>query len=243
MLPRVVLHPLCDVFPPLHSVRYGELKNDIQANGLKEPITFWRGLLLDGKARWSICGELGIQPCIRDRSLSNDPISIVVSANLNSRALNADQRAIVAAKLSSLRPKIQKAKWESGLTVEQAASTLGVKARMVWRAKFVLPKASPTTLKYLSEGKISLWYAERIVREYPKIMQNPKLFDQCRPNFKGEKRAAAKRLSDSELLEWIRYSPRREDLLVSILSTLNSDERAMVSYWLAVNKDVFEYED
>jgi N6-adenosine-specific RNA methylase IME4 len=80
---------------------FEELKADIAANGLREPIWLHPdGRIIDGRHRYRACCELGLEPPFRTWDGQGSLVGLVVSLNLHRRHLSESQRAMVAAKLS-----------------------------------------------------------------------------------------------------------------------------------------------
>jgi N6-adenosine-specific RNA methylase IME4/ParB-like chromosome segregation protein Spo0J len=76
------------------------LKDSIAKIGLLEPIWVDKdGLILDGRARYRACLELGIDPQYRTYEGDASILLFVVAANVNRRHLNPLQRAIIADKI------------------------------------------------------------------------------------------------------------------------------------------------
>jgi hypothetical protein len=94
-------HELANVFPLMDDAAFAELKQDIEAHGLIEPIVLFEGRILDGRNRYRACREAGAEPKFKDFD-GSDPVSYVVSLNLKRRHLNETQRAMVAAKLANM---------------------------------------------------------------------------------------------------------------------------------------------
>src|SRR6266436_1010415 len=96
-------HPYADLFPMLdeNSVGFKALVEDIEQRGQQEYIRLYEGMILDGRNRYRACQKLGLDIKTMDFVLP-DPIGFVLSANLHRRHLNEGQRAMVAAKLTSL---------------------------------------------------------------------------------------------------------------------------------------------
>ena len=88
------LHELSGLFPPMSETEFSALKNDIQANGQREPIWLLDDKVIDGKHRLRACEELGIEPAHREYC-GSDPIAFVVSMNLHRRQLEHGQRAMI----------------------------------------------------------------------------------------------------------------------------------------------------
>ena len=50
-----------DLIPPLTPNEYTQLQENILANGCRDPITLWRGTIVDGHNRYEICTQHGIK--------------------------------------------------------------------------------------------------------------------------------------------------------------------------------------
>jgi hypothetical protein len=85
---------------------YAELKADIKAYGLREPITLYQGKILDGVHRYRACRELRVK--IKTRVWKRDggqPIHYIISENVKRRHLTTGQRAALAVEL---RPIVER---------------------------------------------------------------------------------------------------------------------------------------
>jgi len=97
------VHPLVrDLFPPMDDAAFEDFVADIKANGQHEPVTMFEDAILDGFHRYKACQRLGIEPNFTVYT-GDDPVAYVVSLNLRRRQLKESQRAVVAAKLATLR--------------------------------------------------------------------------------------------------------------------------------------------
>ena len=57
------IHPLVEVFQPYDAERYETLRDSIKGyGGLRQPITIWRGPVIDGRHLYKACMELGLEP-------------------------------------------------------------------------------------------------------------------------------------------------------------------------------------
>lgn len=75
------VHPLLERVPEMPEGLYRDLKEDISGLGVINPIILVDGKILDGRARWRACQELGID--CPGRILSGcSPHDVVLSLNL-----------------------------------------------------------------------------------------------------------------------------------------------------------------
>ena len=76
-------HPIADRFPLLNGTRFEELVRDLQDHGLREPITLYEGMILDGRNRYRACRQLGIELQTRALPADLDPWAYVSSPTAN----------------------------------------------------------------------------------------------------------------------------------------------------------------
>jgi hypothetical protein len=134
-------HPLAKVFPLIEGAEFDELVADVKANGLNEVITTYEGMILDGRNRYRACIAAGIEP-VTSPYIGNDPVGYVISSNLRRRHLNESQRALVAARLATLKDG-QRADLIEGLPIGRASELLSVGERSVARAREVQDHGVP----------------------------------------------------------------------------------------------------
>lgn len=143
---------------------YARLKSDIEANGQREDIVVWRGLLIDGRNRLKACEELGIEPQIAELMEETDPVQYALSHNLHRRHLTTAQRAIVAAKLATLKHGQHGKEVSNETSLEQATTLLSVSRASAMRAKHVLSNGSTALAKAVESGEVPVSLAERLLK-------------------------------------------------------------------------------
>lgn len=171
------IHPAATLFPMMDAASFEMLKADIKENGQEKCITFFDGMLLDGRNRMKACEELGIEPLIEEIEDSGDgsfdPFRWVLSMNLHRRHLTESQRAMVAAKLAKLKVGDVKTQRESsGVSIDtpsldQAAEMLSVGRASVARAKQVLEYGSNAIIEAVEKGELAASFAAKVVTEEP----------------------------------------------------------------------------
>jgi ParB-like chromosome segregation protein Spo0J len=91
-------HPAMNLIPHMREDEFEDLKADIDKNGMKEPILFTGGLLLDGLHRYVAWKELKRKERVpRVRYHGTDPVGEVLSRNIFRRHIDPDQRIFIIA--------------------------------------------------------------------------------------------------------------------------------------------------
>jgi len=147
-------HPLADIFPLVEGAEFDELVADIREHGLHEPIVVYEDKILDGRNRYRACLAAGIDPTFTVYS-GDDPVAYVVSLNLRRRHLSESQRAMVAAKLATLRDG-QRSDLVEGLPIGRASELLNVGERTVARAREVQEHGTPELVSAVERGAVSV---------------------------------------------------------------------------------------
>lgn len=156
-------HPLADVFPMIEGAEFQALVEDIRKNGLREPITIYEGRILDGRNRARACVKAKTKIQTRNWK-GKDPVGYVVSLNLARRHLDESQRAMVAAKLATLKrgQKKEDASIEAS-SQKEAADMLNIGRSAVQRARKVLENADPELVKAVEQGHVAVSAAAKVV--------------------------------------------------------------------------------
>lgn len=164
----------------MSATEFARLKSDIETNGQREDIVVWRNMLIDGRNRLKACEELGIEPQIAELMDETDPVQYALSHNLHRRHLTTAQRAIVAAKLATLKHgevgngrEVDTSKEVS--TQDKAAELLSVSVASLQRAKHVLANGSEALTKAVESGDVPVSLAERLLKTGCNVKDQTKL--------------------------------------------------------------------
>ena len=127
---EIGFHPLAAIFPLMEGAEFDELVADIKANGQRQWIVTYEGMILDGRNRYRACLAAGVKPGVqKGDDCVGDPAAYVVSANIHRRHLNAKQKRDLIAKLLKAQP--QKSDRQIAETVKASPTTVGVVRREI----------------------------------------------------------------------------------------------------------------
>lgn len=153
------LHPLCTLFPRLTGADFDALRDDISANGLRQPIVMHDGMILDGGNRYAACLAANVKPAFVE--FRGDSIgAFVLSANMHRRHLSVGQQAVIVAIVQDWGKAQAVGKPKSGNVagldrVQDRAAQSGASERTQRMADKVA-KASPELSGKVARGEISL---------------------------------------------------------------------------------------
>lgn len=147
------------------------LTDDIAANGQRQPIILFEGMILDGWHRHAACLAAGATPRMQDLPEGEDPVAFVLSSNLNRRHLTASQRAAAVVACREWR-HVGRAVLNrvpgTHLTEPEMATEAGVSVKTIKDAK----KAHRNGLgEAVRDGKVSAKAAAG--RQTPKVEPKP----------------------------------------------------------------------
>lgn len=171
------IHEYCKLFPLMPQDQFDALVDDIRENGLRNPIVIYENKILDGRHRYKACINLGRQPVsvIYD---GEDALGYVISHNLARRHLDESQRAMIGARLATLKVGQKSQKDErgeisptTGLTNEQAAKRMSVHRDSVRHARKVLNSGTPELVEAVDNSKIAVSVASKIAKLEPERQQ------------------------------------------------------------------------
>src|SRR5262245_14707708 len=150
-------HPLADLFPMLEdkSAAFEALADDIRERRQQEPVWLYEGKIIDGRNRYLACQRLGREIQVKDFT-GDDPIGFVLGANLHRRHLDESQRAMVAAKLTSLEVGANQHTKGQGTSIDVASKLLNVGRASIDRARKVLATGDPSVIAAVEQGNVSV---------------------------------------------------------------------------------------
>jgi ParB-like chromosome segregation protein Spo0J len=155
MSEQLAFHPLADIFPLIEGEEFDALVADIAANGLSQPIVVLDDKILDGRNRYRACLKAGVQHRIMPYR-GKDPLAFVISSNLHRRHLSESQRAMVAARLATLKRGDNQHSPIGETSQGRAAELLNVGKRSVERATEVRERGVPELQQAVERGEISV---------------------------------------------------------------------------------------
>jgi N6-adenosine-specific RNA methylase IME4 len=161
-------HPFAEIFPLMEGAVFDDLVASIKANGQRDGVTLYRGLVLDGRNRQRACGVLGVKCRYETLPAGADPLAFVLDKNLKRRHLNDDQRRMVAAKIANMprgRPAENPA--ECGIKIADAARLVNVDKAGAERARTVIAKAGPEVSRAVERGKLTVAAAAQAAKLDP----------------------------------------------------------------------------
>jgi hypothetical protein len=148
-------HPLAEIFPPMEGSDFEALVADIKAHGLHEPIVVLDDQILDGRNRYRACLAAGVDPTFAPYR-GDDAAGYVVSLNVRRRHLDESQRAMVAAKLATLKRGDNQHSPIGETSQAKAAQLLNVGKRSVERAAEVHHHGALELQQAVERGAVSV---------------------------------------------------------------------------------------
>jgi len=160
-------HPLSAAFPSMSEADFLALKDDIKANGQREPVLLYEGMVLDGWHRYRACCDLGLKPS-QFTFNDGDPVAFVKSQNLHRRHLTASQRAAAVVACAAWVPSnIGRPRGAPGAPLEtnaKLATDAHVALRTIQQAKAAHKAGLGDAVK---EGVLTAKEADRIASGKP----------------------------------------------------------------------------
>jgi 16S rRNA G966 N2-methylase RsmD len=156
------------LIPPLSNEEYYQLKDNIEADGLREAIILWNGIVIDGHHRKKICDELGIEVRTISKEFENrwDVLEWVINNQFGRRNLTTFQKAelalkyepIIAARAKEnqgMRTDIPQNSAKSLTPVDtraELATKAGISHDTIHKTKIIIEQADEETKQKLRTG-------------------------------------------------------------------------------------------
>lgn len=173
----LTFHEIANIFPLLRGEELTGLVEDIQENGLIEPIWLYEGKILDGRNRYLACCEAGIEPLFRQYE-GDDPIGFVISLNIKRRDLTSTAKAIAAYKALPLYEREAEKRHgnrytilegeknfpdKKGKSTDFAAKQFGTNMQYVKYVK-ALAEDSPEIYQRMVDGELTIQEAKKAAK-------------------------------------------------------------------------------
>jgi hypothetical protein len=182
LLNEVEVHPICAAFPMMTDEEFEGLVIDMEKQGQQVPVTFWQGMLVDGRNRLKACEVLCCEPYTCELESDVDVVPWIISKNLHRRHLTESQRAMVAHRLREHFDREAKQRQQSGLkrgtekpvavnlperekmgdSRDKAGAAVGVSGSLVDHAKKVVEAGIPELTEAVTTGKVAVSRASKI---------------------------------------------------------------------------------
>lgn len=194
-------HPIAEIFPLMEGEEFDALVEDINKHGLRQPITLYKGKILDGRNRYRACLAAGKTPKFKTFKNETDPAAYVISVNIHRRHLTTKQKHELIAKLLKANP--EKSDRQIAKTVKVSPSTVGT-VRTKMEAKGDVSKLDT---RKDTKGRRQPARKEKQPDEQPAVIRNP-------PKTENKKEERALRRSDIEpaAISEVAYRIVRADL-------------------------------
>ena len=168
--PAMKPHPLSEIFPMLEGEELQALADDIKANGLRDPVVLHEGMILDGRNRWAACRRLRMKQVETVQFDGADPLAFVLSKNVHRRHMTVSQRAMLAAKLVTVRQGQRTDLAELPATLPEvdqakAAELMRVGERTVRDAKAVQERGTAAEVEAVRTGTETVTRAAKIIHD------------------------------------------------------------------------------
>ena len=228
-------HPLSAKYWSMPEEELQALAADIKANGLRQAIVMYEGMVLDGWQRVLACKIVGVKPRETEYR-GEDPQSYVISLNHHRRHGNSGQRAAAVVGVSEWHPSgrttgsqpsgprgpltNEKEQNPASKTNQEMAAQAGVGTTTIKDAKAVEVDGSKALKEAVKEGKISVRVAAGVAKK-PKKEQARAVKEAKAPKERKPKKEkpAVECKSCAKLREQLDESDEKREILADELQT------------------------
>jgi site-specific DNA-methyltransferase (adenine-specific) len=156
------------LIPPLDEDEFKQLEENILAEGVREPLLLWQGLLVDGHHRWKIIQEhsLGFDTQAIDLDSREDAEIYIINNQLGRRNISKYQRTRLVIERNELELKARSRAREPGLRVDKKlAEMAGVGTETVYKVRQIEECGDDKTRAAARSGEMSIKQAYNKVRK------------------------------------------------------------------------------
>lgn len=243
-------HPYANIFPMMGKAELEALAKDIAANGVSNCGCLYQGKILDGRNRYAACQMAGVDMAWEDADMMDNPeqfdaLAYVLSANLHRRMLATTQRALVAAKMATLKRgdvgNGRKVDGSNDLSTIQAATMLSVSEPSVKRAKFILDNGSKELIDAVERNEIKVGMGVKLCKLCDDKREQTKLIKQgieavrafVSPPREPELEHEQNDDVDLQIIKAFKDSGCRLNVLRRIYDALEPHEVLMLAEWVS----------
>lgn len=163
------------LIPPLTAEERHQLEANLKADGCRDPLVVWNGVLLDGHHRYEICTQAALPyRTVEQMCADRDAAKIwIIQHQFGRRNLNMAQRAELAMQLEPLLaaqartrylrtlrnvdvPSVGSIDPSEGKTTDQLAAIAGISAPSMTRAAAVFKRGTPELKEAMRSGKVKV---------------------------------------------------------------------------------------
>ena len=179
---------LARVMPPLQEPELGLLTASLLAEGCREPLVAWNGVIVDGHNRYRICRENQIPFTYVEMDFANQTEAILwmIKTQIGRRNLSPFQKCEMVLPIETeLKAEAKRRQgWRSDKHGQKAvridtrdvlANMAGVSHGTIEKAKFILNTADDETLRRVRKGEISIHFA------YSSLVSKPSKSERLEP--------------------------------------------------------------
>jgi hypothetical protein len=171
-----------DLIPPLTADEFAGLESNIKADGCRDPLVTWEGIIIDGHNRYEICtaNSMQFETVAREFAAREEVIEWIIRNQFGRRNIDAYQRTKLALRLEEMIAARAKANQKGGQggvllpqnsaeashveTREEIAKLAGVSRDTVDKVKQIEKKATPEVKASLAKGEISINKAHKTTK-------------------------------------------------------------------------------
>jgi len=178
-------HEVSELLPLMAQAELDELAEDIRRHGQREPIYTYQGKIVDGRNRYRACGQIGVEPVLKEWDGKGSLIAFVVSENVKRRHLSPTQKAVLAMEVEPLfaqeakqrqtaslkrgvaSPVVEKVpQRDKGKARDKAAKRVGTNPHYVSDVK-AIKQVAPDLVPLMRDDKLTIAEAKQAARLPP----------------------------------------------------------------------------